>query len=455
MAAQQYTINPPAQTGDLTAAVVLGETQNNTSGTSGNFDSNGLTLTLNVVEEPAAYFVLLKTAGQTITVDGTDASYVTQVTASSGNTSLDGSTASATMDLFSVNMEDLLFDGAFGETDTFNANAIPSGTEVRAFTLTVSENGKDSREIAVNLNITLDQTTETSIYHREGVPNAYYYVKVRDAALTEADRTNYINENYAFIAFDEGTVRNLQNAFVWADHYGLGGNNHTGFENGTTEGYSEYRLFLKKNQQIGRITFVIVNEQKLNDTRDNMSIELYGAGLAGQKKLEITRNDSYCTSRTTQSFNYDTTQSFITLGKFNNASTKYTTLVLGKNITINAKASATDPNTASGSTLWAVLRAVTLFEVYNNSMLIMNNNAKITGYYNTANLSPITVSNSTSGKFYMYGGEITGNFMVSGRGAIRANTVGTTGPQVYLTGGTISNTVVNSIDENNTKVSIP
>jgi hypothetical protein len=358
---------------------------------------------------------------------------------------LDGETATATKDLFKVNMEDLLFDGAFGESGTFNANVIPSGTEIRTFTLTVAEGG-DSREIAVNLKLTLDQGTETSIYHREGEPGAYYYVKVRDAALTSADSDDSSGETFS--AFTTGAVTDLQNAFVWVDHHGEGGTSPTGFANGTTEGYSEYRLFLKKSQKIGKIGFVIYG----GESRNNISIELYGTGSHGAKELEITRNDSYVEDGASayQLNYYLTAQSFIILATKSNP--KYTALILGKNITVDAKGSVADPVASTGVAPWGKLKVSTLFYIFGNSLLIMHDNSKITGYYNANSVSPITVDKSYNGKFYMYGGAITDNVITSGKGAIRAKSVSTSGPQVYLSGTYIISNKNPTGGANNTKV---
>jgi hypothetical protein len=180
-----------------------------------------------------------ETGGQTITVNGADAAKVRkadnretlgagsykQIDGTSGEAgdtnTYTGFTAGSTTDVFAVDMEDLLFDGNFGGEGH-------KGTETRTFTLIVEETGKTSRTITVNLNITLDTETETSIYHREGTPGAYRYEKVRDAALTAADKKNTVQpEGYAaasdFTALTLGPVTDLQNAFVWVDRHGEGG----------------------------------------------------------------------------------------------------------------------------------------------------------------------------------------------------------------------------------------
>jgi hypothetical protein len=313
-------------------------------------------------------------------------------------------------------MEDLLFDGAFGESGSFDADTIPIGTETRAFTLTVSEDDKEPRIITVNLNITLDPDTETSIYHREGAGTSedpYYYVKVRDAELPNTDIVNA-----SFTAFESGEVKDLQNAFVWVDRYGEGGASNTGFANGTTEGYSEYRLFLKKSQKIGKMGLQFTNSD--SDTRDHMSVELYGAGQPGSKELKITRDDGYSTDIQLQMLNYiSSIEGFISLRGI-----KYATLVLGKNITIDAEGISTDINTqflsAGGGTWRSMLVSYLIYVEQQKEMIIMHDYSKLTGCYVPISSHlycpiylgwPSTSIAATMSKLHLYGGAITGNIV--------------------------------------------
>jgi hypothetical protein len=407
----QYTITIPESSGELTAVVQFVTVNENGWVTGDSISGEGAaqTLELAIVEEPAAYFAIKKTAEQTIEVDGADKAKVTPL---ENGAKLGSKTASDTVALFSVNMEDLLFDGAFGESGTFNANEIPSGKETRSFALTVAEDGKDSRTITVSLNITLDKDTETSIYHREGTHPDYHYVKVRDAKLTDADKTNHANaSNNDFTAFDVGAVTDLQNSFVWVDHYGEGGASNAGYANGTTKGYSEYRLFLKKSQQIGKIGLIFDNRG--GDARDNMSIELYGAGTPGKKELKITRDPDYPT-RTTQALNYMSsgTDGFISMSKKSGGTEKYKALVLGKNITIDAEGTAgTNDFIGSGSGTWRNLRVIYLVDIRGNSIFVMNAYSKLTGCYSVdTSYCPVNLSLAETAKFIMnQDAAITGN----------------------------------------------
>ena len=432
------------------------------------------TWTLDVVEEPLAVFAVQKQTGQTITVDGADAAKVRkadngetlgagsykQIDETSGEAgdtnTYTGFTAGSTTDLFAVDMEDLLFDGNFGGEGH-------TGTETRTFTLTVAEAGKASRTVTVNLNITLDPDTETSIYHREGTPGAYRYEKVRDAALTAADKKNVAYPyDYDFTALTLGPVTDLQNAFVWVDKHGVGGGTigsgaPAGYANGTTEGYSEYRLFLKKDQQIGKLILSFVNSKANNnktesDTRDWFSIQLYGAGTSGTEK-KITRNTEFVSEYGDDiTLNYTNTKvdGFITLDRNTTVSSeyhKYKTLVLGKNITIYGGENYPVYLASYGGT--SADKIQYFFTIVYNSTLIMEEGSKLTGYQVASGKDGYLIElKNTSSKFYMRGGTITGNEMGSVQGGsriIKLNKPSNTGV-VIQTGGTISGNSYNTLD---------
>jgi hypothetical protein len=451
------------ESGELTSAVSLLQTQSNTSGTdiSSGISGTGAaqTVSLSVVEEPAVFFAIEKTAAQTITVGGADAAKVTQIT----DSSLDGSTASATFNLFSVNMEDLLFNGAFGSET--NGDTIPTGTETRTFTLTVAEPSHTSRVITMTLGLSLDTDTETTIYHREGKPGSYYYEKVRDAELTDADANNLadvFNSRPALSAMDTGPVKDLQNAFMWVHRHGLTGTNAgaAGFAAGTTEGYSEYRLFLKKSQKIGKHNLAFINSlpnyNESNQTYDSdqrtyMSVELYGAGSPGGREQKITRNDSFAVTPLTQySPDYLTSldqMGWIGLTKSSvlgltesEGSQKHKALVLGKNITIAGNEGEPEKIVfQSPGGMWWTLRASAFVHLTDNAMLIMRDHAKITNFYTETECAPITL-NGKNAKFYMYGGEISGNTIGTSTSVIKK---GSSGVDVIIEfkGGTIKDNV--------------
>jgi hypothetical protein len=460
-----YTVgsaNPPPSGGDsdpLTSVVYYSATANAT--TAGDLSNTSGTQAapvwnLNVTEEPAVYFEIEKSAAQTITVGGADAAKVTKITEGS----LDGTTASDTVDLFSVNMEDLLFNGAFGGST--DGSTIPSGTETRTFTLTVSEPSHTSRVITMTLDLSLDADTDTTIYHRKGEPGNYHYVKVRDAELGEDDKTNYATATSpAFSALTVGPVTDLQNAFVWVDHHGVAGDattGATGYANGTTEGYSEYRLFVKKNQQIGKINVKFLNSKPQvddysmtydTDLRNYISIELYGAGSPGGRENRITHDDSFSTTLDTQVFNHNAATSEGGLIGLAPSSTygvgdreqwemiqKHKALVLEKNITLAGNGSSVPmgaPDFSNPNNKWTTLAISYLIDVRQNSMVIMRNHAKVTDFYGVFAPINLATDSDISGKFYMYGGAITGNTFTGGsQSLVRGGTANT---NMFLLGG--------------------
>jgi hypothetical protein len=403
------------------------------------------TWNLSVVEEPMAVFAVNKTAAQSITVEGVNAGKVTvenagtfgagsvkkidPVTGADTNnpTVYNGYTAEDDLAVVCVDMEDLLFDGEFG-------GGSHTGTERRQFTLRVREDEKRSRTITVNLSMTLDPATETSIYHRTGTEGAYHYEKVRDAALTTADNKNYFDTSYNFEAYDKGPVKDLQNAFVWVDRHGeqgaAYGGKPAGYDKGTTEGYSEYRLFLKQNQQIGNITLAYGGSAYTEniDDRDCISIELYGAGSPGAEKT-ITRDRDFV-DPITDVFNFimcnPAASGFISLA--NNEKPKYQALILGKNITLAGDGAAFPFSASDDESPWYTLEILDLITIHENATLIMRDHSKVTGYYYVASMSydmvPILLLWESS-RFYMRGGEITGNELDPRSGVVAVKTYGT------------------------------
>jgi hypothetical protein len=306
----------------------------------------------------------------------------------------------------------------------------------------VADSAGDNLTIPVTLNITLDPETETSIYHREGTPGAYKYEKVRDAELTSAaaevvSPTSATDIKYQ--AFAAGPVKTLQDALVWVDKYGVGGgtwgtnNVPAGYTSGTTEGYSEYRLFLKNDQQIKPIVLSLLIQKgeltnnggwKLseNDTRDCISIQLYGAGVPGGAEKKITRvanPDKSDYTNVLNPANGNGQYGLISLYRFGEASyinsgyqPKYKALVLGKNITITGNGLNDDITTGGAfkpaDNPWNLMGIRHFLSVGPNSTVIMEEHSKITGFYSTVNYTPVTIVHSTA-RFYVKGGSITGN----------------------------------------------
>jgi hypothetical protein len=350
-------------------------------------------------EELTAYFAINKTAAQTVTVkDGKDKAKVTLHT--SGTVDETGTTKTVA----EVDMEDLLFDG----TDA-------DGKAVRSFDLLVEEAGKAAVTVAVNLELTLPETA--SIYQK--INDKWTRVA---AELTQADINKYKvkgtiaskNTYGASTLGQPGVVDNLQKAFAWVNVRAEEGIGSSHVEAGTTQGYSEYRILIKKNEQIGRVILTF-NE------KDYVSLELYGAGVPGNAERHITLNhDEYKTEAdillAVAPLGDHSLKGLITLHKANDY--KFHTLVLGKNITLDGRketSSGFEPFelTEKNGTIDYALSYRHLLYISYNKTLIMKPHSKITGFLTSGPNGVVQVTGGNSAvrtaAFYMQGGTISDN----------------------------------------------
>jgi hypothetical protein len=396
-----------------TNAITFAKTINNTSRTVGptadehiaSYDNEGpeAAWTISVVEEPTVWFAVNKTAGQNIIVQGPDAA---KVTPAESGTAVDGSTAGDTLAVFSVDMEDLLFDGAFGgpseplpqnlwlnESNVEGkwpawepgVSSVPGGKETRSFTLTAGEKGKKPVTVAVNLDITLDDTGST-IYKKENGR----WNKVREALASTAIPENYadIGQAKSFTFFTPGRVEDLWHAFIWVDQFGTGGTGEADETNGlldhsrTKKDYSRYRIFIKKDQGIGKAILKFLN-------KDYISVELYGAGRPGAVENKIMRDERINTEGVYISpsqyilnpTSIDAYGGLITVGGDYNPNTETRhnkALILEKNITLDGRNEDFDAAVNVNNT-YSRLDVYQLLSVGVKAAAIMRPYSKITG----------------------------------------------------------------------------
>jgi hypothetical protein len=146
------------------------------------------TWTLTALEQGTVYFAVYKDDAQTITVGGTDAARVTK--AETGT--VDDITASDEQPVFTVNTQDLVFDG--GD---------------RSFTLEVSETGKVSKTVTVTLNVAANETGAALFkVTREGGPENPWDPLTGEETLTRLD-TGTAEQPAAFNGFEA--------AFTWLE----------------------------------------------------------------------------------------------------------------------------------------------------------------------------------------------------------------------------------------------
>ncbi|MDR2343522.1 MAG: hypothetical protein LBD86_03215 [Spirochaetaceae bacterium] len=364
-------------------------------------------------EELTAYFKVVKTAEQTIELgDGGDVDKVTLITEGEA----DGTTAGLDAVVVKVDMEDLLFDG----TDE-------NGEATRTFKLKASEEGKAPVSITVNLKLTLPE--DTTIYHKEDGK----WTRIEDAGITEDIRLN--NYRYkgpsgtsttaanklkgGYLTLTAGPVKTLQDAIAWVDTYAQSGTG-TGLVPESTAGYSEYRIFIKRDELIGRINL------KFN-TADYVSLELYGAGLPGKMERNVKLNKDWSLSDNNVSFDHilnfsngSNNKGLITIPCYTSTSpeTRYRIFALGKNITLDGDniPMNSEGDYAKGGISYT-LGYDNLIWVDRYSTFIMGPHSKLTGANGTSgNCTAIRIITKTDagsgpkgGCFYMLGGEISGN----------------------------------------------
>jgi hypothetical protein len=338
--------------------------------------------TLNVVEKPTTYFAVIKTAAQTITVGGTNAGLVTQAPV---GTTVDGSTASDTLSVFTVNSAtyDLMFEG--GSSD---------------FTLTVSEPGKTSKNITVTLNV---------IPNLSGVA----VFKVTRLAGDTAGITETLTALQAEAWATQGTLTRItgiqeieifySTSFYKSQWLPSSGNrllDAMAWVNENAQDNEEYLIRLEKNEQIPKVALTFQG-------RSNITMRLRGIG--GERT--ITHDGTFPTNN---GYFYADSQldrnSRAVNGGTHLISGTYTTGPLIWNST-NITLSLEQHVTLTGLT--SQINFAGYFNPNRGYCLVMLDGSKITGYTAYSNFTPIDLSTgstaSNSARFYMFGGAISGN----------------------------------------------
>jgi hypothetical protein len=382
-------------------------------------------------EELTAYFVVNKSAGQTVTVGEDYTDKVTVIT----DEEADGTTPGDTAVVVAVDMEDVVFDG----TDE-------DGKGTMEFPLVVSEEGKSP--VTVNVNVEVNLPEDATIYEKTDGK----WKKVDDPQIPSSYLTNTYKDKGS-AALTEGKVRDLQNAIAWVDTNAKSGTG-ADLEEWTTKGYQEYRIFIKKNELIGRIIL------KFN-AASHVALELYGAGKPGMER-HVSLNHEFNTTAHTLNHKNNTysNMGFITVYRDDNTNPK--TLVLEKNITIdgrkwNGSNFEEFELTGDNGTIDKVLSFRSQICVKNNpNTLIMRPHSKITGHYTKANNEAhpvvdmsLSAANSNLARFYMDGGEISGNNLAK---APIIRTKADSGEFFYKNGAVIKNNLVGNKVQKGTTV---
>jgi hypothetical protein len=356
---------------------------------------------IRAVEQPAVYFAVGKTAAQTITVGGAAAALVTQ--APSGRT-LDGSLASATLNVFGVeiNSYDLIFEGAG-----------------RTFTLTVSEPGKQSLTVTVNLTIN-HLKTGVAVYRvwrsagDQGV--TWDMTSAQAEAWAKQGRLERVAGIMKWIPDASTSARgdwsptqsgdSLMDAIVWVDK--------------NAEDDAEYLIWVEKDETLPRMTLQFKN-------RNGVTLR-----LRGWEAERVVSFDPNLTSGNNHYLDLGSGSSPVSADTFNikvnyggGEHTAHTVLSLEKNITFTG-AGLTMNSGAAGNCLIGSGPSN-----YGWVRLIMLEGSKVTGVTGTSESSYVinmtsarsgggtTRAASASGIFMFSGSSITGNKNSNGtRGAV-------------------------------------
>jgi hypothetical protein len=218
---------------------------------------------LSVVEQPLVYFAVHKRAGQTITAGGKDGALVTKA---DFKETVDGSTATETLDIFTVDTGDTLFAGG-------NRN----------FSLAVTEAGRtEAKIVTVNLTVRPRPTGIAIFYVGEGgrltrlaADNAAHYANTYYRSHKDAGM-------FPAWGLDFAAVTDLKTAFAWLNNYAKGG---------TKNSWTEYLVRVEKDEALPKTTLHCYGGMPVPAlAADYVRVRLRGYG--GERLLTHDRTNS-------------------------------------------------------------------------------------------------------------------------------------------------------------------
>jgi hypothetical protein len=350
---------------------------------------------ISAVEQPAVYFAVGKTAAQTITVGGAAAGLVTQT--ANGRT-LDGSLASADLNVFAVDTSafDLMFEGGN-----------------RTFTLTVSEPGMEPAAVTVNLNIATNKTVGgVSVFRVTRSAGNPWLPPLWGTTLTDHPVTPAAAEAWA----KQGSLERILDIKEWVpgDQFNAPGSEGTAagtklidalhWVNKNAQDSEEYLIRVEKNEELP------ITQISFPDKR-GVTLRLRGDGTERMiKHNKLT--ERYSLSSTWSSLGAN---GFIIFQGTIVSPATYHSLHLESGITLDGLgAERTNSYFYNG-----------FLTIGQNCRLVMLEGSKITNFdtksyegaepvitFNGGTGSNATLINQNSnGSFYMYGGAITGHYL--------------------------------------------
>jgi hypothetical protein len=364
------------------ADIVWTQTRNDTSQTA--FDLAGWTgwgegeetWRLGVIERPRVYFAVHKRSGQLIRPGGADGARVHKAAM---DETVDGSTASETLDIFTVDTEDIFFDG---------------GT--RAFTLSVTEAGREEGK-TVNVELAVDAwPTGIAIFTRD-----YGGDFIRITAGNAANHTNsyypyHKKEGFPEWGLDFADVTNLATALKWLNLYA---------KHGIPASWTEYLIRVEQDEALYKSAVHCYG----GDPLPILAADYVRIRLRGYREERILTHNI----DNTGDFSYlkgksliEMTDGFLNvgLGKSNNAGLTHVALHLEKNITIDARNGEEDTNFPSGTNAPYIYSMV---RVGKNCTFVLEEGARLINYKSESELLDFcAVVVDEGGIFEMNGGTL-------------------------------------------------
>jgi hypothetical protein len=311
-----------------------------------------------VTEQSAARFTVTKTQAQTLTLGGTDAAKVTRT---ESGTTVDGSTAGPTLEIFTLDFDDI--------TRYFGGE--------RDFTLTVSEEGKASKTVSITLaaepDLSVPGCTIFTVTYPEGVET-----------LTRVDAK-----------IDETAVETLKEAIKWIDVQTASGTGDTAWK--------EYLVRLEKDEPIPSMGISCKDA-------DYVKIRLRGAGT----ERRITHNGDTTRYHAIGTSGSNMGNGLLNVGYKYGSSTppKHVALQIENNLTLDGKHTGFI-NKGDGIDISGMV------DVWKCCQFIMEEGSRITRYkafHSGTTATPVVLQES--GAFFMRGGEISDTQFYNDTGAI-------------------------------------
>jgi hypothetical protein len=332
---------------------------------------------LNVLEQSVVYFAVRKSPQARIEVRNEEGATVAK--AAAGDT-VDGSTANAGLDLFTVTLDR---DAVFGEGEC-------------RFTLVTSEEGKTDKTVNVTVAVQ-PNLTGIAVFHRTNGGLA------RITSDNAADHANALYATHKSGTFpdwglDFAYVQNLSTALKWLDNYAQGG---------TSETWAEYLVRVEADEAMPKTLISC----RISASPSQVGMEYIRIRIRGYgEERKITHDwSTHNGSVNKGGYSMSANDAFLSIGSPSTDSPyvlNHLEIRLEKNITIDA-GSGTNPYFPNRSKPPLIASMVNISE---GNTLVMEAGSKLTNYSYTVAQGPLfqmTAVTLRGGVFELRDGEIS------------------------------------------------